>query len=301
VPPSAMGGIVTIGNFDGVHRGHQAMLSTIRGHAKAALLPVVVVTFDPHPINVLKPDVNLPKLTTLKTRTELLKHFGADEVVVLEVDHELLSMEPQRFFDQVVRNQLQAAGMIEGPDFHFGKDRKGDITVLRKLCADGGLNLTIIPALSHSGEMISSTRIRSLLEHGQVAEAVDLLGHSYTISGSVVPGAGRGQTLGIPTANLEGVAELLPKDGVYAANCALQGSYFPVAVSIGPNPTFDDGNRKVECHIIDFSGDLYDSELAVNLLSEIRDLHSFASREALVEQIKRDIACCRTIFASRSR
>ena len=272
------------------------MLSTIRQHAPNTSQPVVVATFDPHPVNILKPGVNLAKLTTLKTRTELLKRFGADEVVVLQVDHTLLGMAPKEFFDEVVRKQLQAVGMIEGPDFHFGRDRQGDTTVLRKLCTDNGLSLTIIPAVCHSREMISSTRIRNLLSNGQVAHAVNLLGHSYTISGSVVRGAGRGQTLGIPTANLENIAELLPRDGVYAACCNIQGHKFATAVSIGPNPTFEDSSRKVECHIIDFSGDLYGSALSIELLAEIRQVHTFESREALIEQINSDIAYCRTTF-----
>lgn len=297
VPSSAKGGIVTIGNFDGVHLGHQSMLTIVREHARKVAKRVVVVTFDPHPVNVLKPDVSLPKLSTLETRKELLKRFGADDVCVLNVDHALLSMAPETFFDEVVRKQLDASGLVEGPDFHFGKDRAGDTTVLKKLCDQSGLSLTVIPAVCEGSEMISSTRIRKLLADGAVAEAVSLLGHGYTISGVIGRGAGRGQTLGIPTANLERIEVLLPRNGVYAAQCSLQGQKLACAVSIGPNPTFDDHERKVECHILNFSGDLYDSDLSIELLAEIRELHSFASHESLVSQIKADINQCRQVVA----
>ncbi|MGB4739272.1 MAG: bifunctional riboflavin kinase/FAD synthetase [Fuerstiella sp.] len=298
VPPSAKGGIVTIGNFDGVHRGHQAMLTAVRGCALDASSPVVVVTFDPHPVNILRPQIELPRLSSLKTRTELLKRFGADEVVVLHVDNDLLGMDPQTFFKQVVIHQLEATGVVEGPDFRFGKDRLGDTTVLKQLCEQNGLRLQVISAVRHDAEMISSTRIRSLISGGRLIDAVNLLGHSYTITGQVSHGAGRGTTLGIPTANLESIAELLPADGVYAGRCVLNGKPYACAVNIGPNPTFNDSTRKLECHVIDFAGDIYGQAMAVDLLSELRELHSFDSQEALVTQINHDVLRCRQIFAA---
>ena len=296
VPPSARGGIVTIGNFDGVHRGHQVMLSVLSQQAKQQSRPVVVVTFDPHPINVLKPDVCLPRLSTIATRTALLKQHGAAEIVVLPVDTELLSMQPEDFFRVVVQGQLEAVGIVEGPDFHFGKDRRGNTTILSELCANSNVGLTIIPAVSQAGTLISSTYIRRLLSEGQVAAAVNLFGHTYTISGMVTRGAGRGRELGIPTANLTDVPEMLPRNGVYAAVCDVKNQRYPVAVSIGPNPTFQENCPKVECHIIDFSGDLYETTLTVDLISEIRDLKPFADADELVRQIAEDITVSRQMF-----
>lgn len=294
VPSTASGGVVTIGNFDGVHRGHQAMLSVVRKSANRKNGPAVVVTFDPHPITVLKPTVQLPRLSTIAVRTELLKQHGADEVIVLPVSRQLLSMTAEQFFQDIVLAQLQPIGVVEGPDFRFGRDRAGDTTVLKSFCDAADIGLEVITAVCDSDggqdSMISSTQIRGLLSEGKLAAAVQLLGHPYSMSGVVRHGAGRGGGLGFPTANLEQIETLLPADGVYAAECQIDGTRYAVAVSIGPNPTFDDQARKVECHVIGFSGDLYDQQLRVDLKKDIRGLVSFDSLEALKQQIQKDIA-----------
>lgn len=289
VPSAAMGGVVTIGNFDGVHRGHQAMLSVVREHAVKKDCPAVVVTFDPHPITILKPDVHLPRLSTIPVRSQLLKQHGADEVIVLPVCKQLLNMTPEQFFQDVVA-QLQPVGMVEGPDFRFGRDRAGDTTVLQTFCDSADIDLKVISAVCFSDRMISSTQIRGLLSAGEVTAAVELLGHSYSMAGFVRHGAGRGGGLGFPTANLEDINTLLPADGVYGAECVIDQQRYAVAVSIGPNPTFADNSRKVECHIIGFSGDLYERELRIDLLRHIRGLISFPNLDTLKQQIRRDIA-----------
>ncbi len=292
VPRSATGGVVTIGNFDGVHRGHQAMLSTTRSKATELRCQTVIVTFDPHPITVLKPDVDLPRLSTISDRTKLLKQYGADEVVVLPVSRELLDMAPDQFFHEVVVQQLCPSGMVEGPDFRFGKSRSGDTELLDKFCEGAGIDFSVIDAVLTKGEMVSSTRIRRLLADGKITKAIELLGHPYTISGVVQHGAGRGRELGFPTANLAEIEVLLPRDGVYAAECLINATRYPVAMSIGPNPTFGEEARKVECHIVGFSDDIYDSKLSLNLLKQVRDLVSFDSLEDLVQQIRHDVAEC---------
>jgi len=293
VPASATRGVVTVGNFDGVHRGHRSMLAKVRDIADRASAPAVVVSFDPHPINVLKPHVNLPRLSTIAVRTQLLKQFGADEVVILPVDQQLLGMSPENFFQDVMLDRLQAVGLVEGPDFRFGKDRAGDTGVLRQLCGLHDVTLTVIDAVCSDDEMISSTRIRQLIQAGQLDAAIEMLGHSYTLSGKVVHGAGRGRTIGIPTANLADIEVLLPAAGVYAGRCCLDGQTFSAAVNIGPNPTFGDDEQKVECHVIDYSGDLYGQNMDVELLAKIRDAQQFANAEALTTAIKRDIERCR--------
>ncbi|HIF01104.1 MAG TPA: bifunctional riboflavin kinase/FAD synthetase [Planctomycetes bacterium] len=294
---SATGGIVTIGNFDGVHRGHQSMLSAVCQQAGQRSLPTVVVTFDPHPLNVLKPEVSLPRLSTVSQRRQLLQTYGADEVVVLPVTSDLLDMTPEQFFCSVVRDQLHAVGIVEGPDFRFGKDRAGDIDVLRGLCEENSIVLTVIAPILTDQQMISSTMIRRLLADGKLAAAVELLGHPYSVSGNVVRGAGRGRDLGFPTANIVAIEVMSPADGVYAGVTVIGGTSYRVAVSIGPNPTFSDESHKVECHVLDFTGNLYEAAFCVDLVSEIRSLHPFEDAESLTRQITADIARCREIVA----
>lgn len=308
-------GVVTIGNFDGVHRGHQSMLSIVARIARQHARPSVVVTFDPHPIAVLRPKSALPRLTTIERRTELLQQYGADHVVVLPVNAALLNMEPQAFFQKVVLQRLQAAALVEGPDFHFGRNRTGNTGLLATLCSAAGLELTVIDAVclndvAHgvsaaegqspvdqvpADQIVSSTRIRQLLEHGHVGRAVRLLGHPHRISGTVTAGAGRGRTLGFPTANLEKIEVLLPQPGVYGGLAWLHGTSYRTAVSIGPNPTFSDLGHKVECHLIDFDGDLYGKTLAVDLLTELRPLQTFPDQSSLMAQIASDLELCRQL------
>jgi riboflavin kinase / FMN adenylyltransferase len=297
VPESATGGIVTVGNFDGVHRGHQSMLSVVRKHADERSLPTVVVTFDPHPINVLKPEVDLPRLSSVHQRRRLLQRYGADEVVVLPVTADLLNMSPEQFFCAIVRDQLHAVGMVEGPDFHFGRDRAGDTEVLRRLCQENDVELTVISPILTDQDMISSTIIRRLLSEGKLTTAVELLGHPYSLSGNIVKGAGRGNVLGFPTANVAGIEVMLPADGVYAGVTDIAGESYRVAVSIGPNPTFADQSHKVECHVLDFTGNLYEAVFTVDLLAEIRSLHAFEDAETLKTQIAADIGRCREVIA----
>ncbi|MEQ9412088.1 MAG: riboflavin biosynthesis protein RibF [Fuerstiella sp.] len=296
VPSSAQGGIITIGNFDGVHRGHQAMLASLRTAAGQGGFPAVALTFDPHPVTVLNPEIRLPRLTSIQTRTRLLKKFGADEVVVLPVNRQLLDMNPEDFFHRVVCDQLSAAGMFEGPDFRFGKDRRGDVDVLRHLCAERGMTLFVQQAVRAGEDMISSTRIRRMMESADFNGAVELLGHPYTISGLVEKGSARGRTIGFPTANLSAFECLLPADGVYAARCCLDGRDYAAALNIGANPTFREGSRKVECHIAGFSGDLYGRRLNVDILRRLRKLRRFEGEQALKEAIERDVSMCRDIF-----
>ncbi len=275
------------------------MLSVVREYADRRNCPAVVVTFDPHPITVLKPHVDLPRLSTISVRTQLLKRHGADEVIVLPVSRQLLNMTPEQFFQDIVVAQLQPKGMVEGPDFRFGRDRAGDTKILQSFCDEANIDLKVITAVCNSDStttMISSTQIRSLLSLGELPAAVELLGHPYSMSGVVRHGAGRGGGLGFPTANLEGIETLLPADGVYAAECQIAQTRYAVAVSIGPNPTFDDASRKVECHIVGFSGDLYDQQLQIDLRTEIRGLISFPNLDALKTQIQQDVAASVAVF-----
>ncbi len=292
VPSSAQRGCIAIGNFDGVHIGHVTMLRSLRQLASIVDAAAIAVTFDPHPIAVLRPEFTPPVLTTVKERTALLKTHGADQVVVLPVSRELLQMTAEQFFSDVIVREFRAVGIVEGPNFHFGHDRLGDVGLLQQLCEATDIRCRIVASHDVDGFMISSSRIRELLCSCAMAAAVELLGHPYRLTGIVRRGAGRGATLGFPTANLSEIRTLLPAHGVYAGITTLDGNQFPAAVSIGPNPTFGEHREKTECHIIGYTGNLYDTELSVDLLREIRPLQSFGSVDELVSQIRADIEVC---------
>ena len=292
VPPSARGGILAIGNFDGVHRGHQAMVKEVARIAEANGHASVIVTFAPHPITILKPTVDLPTLTSIGDRKRLLKSFGADEVVVLPTTAELLEMSPVEFFTDVILRRFEARGVVEGPDFRFGKNRSGDVTTLRMLCDQHKLSMHVIDVVESNGQVISSSQIRRLIQAGQIREANSSLGHNFCVSGTVSRGAKRGRTIGFPTANLTKVEAMLPLDGVYAGRCELNGRHHAVAVSIGPNPTFAEGDRKVECHVIGFNGDLYGIQMTVQLVARLRDVQAYSTTDALVAAISADVEEC---------
>jgi riboflavin kinase/FMN adenylyltransferase len=298
VPGSACEGCIAIGNFDGVHRGHAVMLQQLRSLGREIAGPAVAITFDPHPIAVLRPEFTPPVLTTIEDRKALLRQAGADEVIVLPVTSGLLEMTAEQFFRDVVVGKFKARGVVEGPNFHFGKDRRGDVNLLQELCRSRGIQCHIAKSFDEAGSMVSSSRIRELICARAMAGAVELLGHPYRLSGVVRHGAGRGRTIGFPTANLAEIQTLLPAHGVYAGATEISGNRYPVAVSIGPNPTFGEHREKVECHIDGFSGNLYDQKLAIDLLKEVRALQSFSSVDELIFQIRSDVEVCRSTAKS---
>lgn len=297
VPLTARRGSIAIGNFDGVHSGHAAMLQCLQRLAVETNSKAVAVTFDPHPITLLRPEFTPPVLTTVHERISLLKKQGVDEVVVLPVTRKLLEMTGEQFFADVIVGLFEARGIVEGPNFRFGKDRHGDVSLLKNLCETSGLQCRIVEPVLESEVMISSSRIRELLCSRAMIQAVELLGHPYRISGMVQRGARRGRTIGFPTANLSEIPTLLPAHGVYAGMTQLEDRQYPVAVSIGPNPTFGEHREKIECYVDGYSGNLYESRLDVDLLGEVRPLHAFASVEQLITQIQTDVEACRRIAA----
>src|SRR5262249_17791433 len=211
------------------------------------------------------PDLFQPVLTTIQDRAELLLGHGADHVLVLRTSWELLHLNAEEFFQRVVCTQLGARAIVEGVNFGFGRDREGTVDNLRDLCSSSGIELDIVPPLkSANGVAISSSRVRSALVQGDVAGAIQLLGHPYRLRGRVGGGQRRGQKLGFPTANLEQLASLVPGDGVYAVRVIHDNRVWPGAANVGPNPTFAEQARKVEVHLLDFHGDLYGQELAVD-------------------------------------
>lgn len=284
-------GVVSIGNFDGVHLGHALLLQAIRRLADKISGPAVVVVFDPHPAAILRPERLPPRLTWIERRAELMSKYGIDALVVCETTAEFLRLTAQEFFDSLVVGQLQAQAMVEGPNFFFGRDRGGDVNVLTDLCRQNDIVLQIASPSEVDSKMISSTRIRALINRGAVAEAAELLGTAYRIRGLVSKGLGRGRKIGFPTANLSKIDVLVPAAGVYAGFVSIGDQQHQAAIHIGPNPTFDDDRTvKVEVHLIDYDDDLYGQQLMVDFVARVRDIARFDSAADLIDQLERDIA-----------
>ena len=295
-PPDCRHGVVTIGHFDGAHLGHAALLRASRRLADriGGNAPVVAVTFEPHARAVLRPDLPAPApLTLLADRLEALRAIGADRAVAIAPTRELLDLPAGEFFNRVLVAGLAARGVVEGPDFCFGKNRTGTMATLCQLCQAGGVELVETEPVILDGETVSSTRIRAGIEEGDVVLASRLLGRPYRLRGTVGRGDQRGRKIGFPTANLE-CATLVPASGVYAALATLpDGSRWPSAVHLGPLPTFGVAIPRVEAHLIGFSGDLYGQMLALDFVSRLRDPARFSGPEALVHQLRTDVELAR--------
>jgi riboflavin kinase/FMN adenylyltransferase len=290
-PEACRGGAVTIGNFDGVHVGHQALLAEAVRQARICHGPAVAVCFDPHPLEILRPEIFDPVLTTPTDRALLLEERGADQVILLRTTREMLNLRAAAFFQEVIVQRLDARALVEGENFGFGQGREGNVKTLAELCRQAGLSLTIVPPVLYLGKPVSSSRVRRALLAGDVRTAAAMLGRPYRLRGRVGTGQQRGKLLGVPTANLAEIATLVPGDGVYAVRVGLpDGASWPGAANIGPNPTFGEQARKVEVHLIGFSGDLVGHALAVEFVERLRDTRAFANKEELVEQLQRDIA-----------
>lgn len=288
---------VSIGNFDGVHRGHRALVKAARA-ARPADGTAVALTFDPHPARLLTPDRAPLTLTTLEQKSELLADLGLDRLAVVPFTQAFSTKSPAEFARDVLARALGARRVIVGENFRFGQDRSGGVAELEALGEALGFTVEAVPAVLHDDVPISSSRIREALARGAVDESWALLGHPYFIDGTVVEGEHRGRTLGFPTANLQPVNEALPRAGVYAARCRLVTGEWVVAVAnLGRRPTFEGQRPSVEAHLIDFDGDLYDSRLRLEFQARLRDEERFAGAEALAEQIRKDVERARGLVA----
>jgi riboflavin kinase/FMN adenylyltransferase len=288
-PDPFQGGAVAVGNFDGVHRGHGALLAELRSVARSVNGPAVAVTFDPHPLKLLRPEQFMPVLTTVPDRAAALEGLGADDVLILQTTPSLLLLSAEEFFHQVLQSRLRARAVVEGANFAFGRNREGNIDTLSRLCGAVNIPLAVVRPFLLQGVPVSSSRVRDALVRGAVREAEELLGRPYRLRGTVGTGQRRGQGLGFPTANLEHIQTLVPGDGVYAVRAERLGTTWPGAANIGPNPTFGEQARKVEVHLIGFHGDLYGQGLAVDFVERLRDTRPFRGREELIAQLHRDV------------
>lgn len=293
-PPIAP--VLTIGNFDGLHIGHRHLIQRLVASARERRAPAVVYTFDPPPRAVLgtKP---APRIQSWDDKVEIMGELGVDHVVVETFTRAFAERPPAWFLEEVVGARIKPQAMVVGYDFRFGKGREGDVHTLREAFPD--LPVTQVEPLKLAGQNVSSTRIRSLISAGQVADAAHLLGCSHRIRGVVVGGDARGRTIGFPTANLQTTAELAPAVGVYAVRSRVGGGPWSSAVAnLGHRPTFDGRGFLIEVHILDFEGDLYGRMLEVEFVERIRGERSFASADELVAQINADITIARRTLQS---
>ncbi len=302
VPPGLGPTAVVIGNFDGVHLGHRHVLRRAREVADERGLTLVAVTFDPHPMAVLRPEHAPTSLTSLETRAELLADCGADDVLVLPFDRGVAAWTPEEFVERVLVNTLHAAAVVVGANFRFGNRAAGDVTTLRETGARHGFEAEGI-ALDGGPQVWSSTYVRTCLATGDVAGAAEALGRAYAVRGTVVRGDQRGRELGYPTANVPtSTLTAAPADGVYAGWLRRldTGEAFPAAISVGTNPTFDGRReRRVESYVLDRDDlELYGVEVEVSFVERLRGMVAFESVEALVEQMGADVDRARELLGA---
>lgn len=290
------GSVLTVGTFDGVHRGHQAVATEVTRRARVAGRRSVLVTFDPHPLEVVNPAAAPHLLTLPDERAALLAGLGLDQVVVLPFTPELSRLAPDEFVRQVLRSEFRMEELVLGYDHGFGRGRAGDLATMRDLGAADGFVVDVVEPVRDDGQPISSTLIRAAVAHGRLEQAARWLGRPYSVRGTVAPGAGRGRGIGVPTINLAppDPRKLLPPDGVYAVWVTVEGrgtrdgGRVGGMMNQGPRPTFGDTTRTLEVHLFDFAGQLYGETVTVSWMQRLRDVRAFPSWEALVAQLGRD-------------
>jgi len=293
VPPDAPTAVVALGVFDGIHVGHREILVRAVRRARVLGLEALACTFDPHPMEVLQPDRVPPPITTLAERIDLIAEIGLDATVVLPFTRELAVVEPEVFVKDVLLARLHAREVVVGFNHRFGRGARGDPRLLEALGQWLGFAVDIVPPLAIDGEPVSSTGVRAMLQQGDIERAARFLGRPYSVCGDVVRGAGRGRTLGFPTANVRTERPLLVPTGVYACRARWAGRVYPAVVNIGIRPTFANQDFAVEAYLLDFSGDLYDKPLCLSFHRRLREERRFPAVEALKEQIAQDVLSAR--------
>ncbi|GAB2682940.1 bifunctional riboflavin kinase/FAD synthetase [Thalassiella azotivora] len=320
VPADHGPSVVAIGNFDGVHRGHRSVLGRLVGEARSRGAAAVAITFDPHPLHVLRPEQAPPIITGLEHRAALMAETGLDAVLVMRFTHELAGWSPERFVADVIVRALGASAVVVGHDIRFGHRNSGDLGTMQELGREHGFDVVVLedvlgPVAGHVSEeethrRWSSSWTRELIAAGEVAAAAEVLGRPHRVSGTVVHGDHRGRELGYPTANLGPDSEgMVPADGVYAGRLVRlglpdgdPGRVLPAAVSIGTNPTFDGTQRRVEAYVLDRDDlDLYGEQVAVDFVDRLRETLRFDGVQALVAQMAQDVERCRQVLAADAR
>ncbi len=303
LPSDGRGAVLTIGTFDGIHRGHWQVLSEIRRRAEATGRRSVLVTFQAHPLTVLRPEAAPLTLTTPLEKKEVLAESGLDYAVFLPFTPVLAAYTPRRFVEEILVGRFGVKELVVGYDHRFGRGREGDTDTLRSLGAELGFDVDVVAPVGTGERPISSTAIRRVLLEGDVSSAAEALGRPYSLRGRVVPGDGRGRTLGFPTANLEmrssgGAGQkLVPPSGIYAVRGILRSGAYGGALHLGPRPTFPGSPPTIEVHLLDFEHDIYGGDIRVDFVRRLREIRSFDSQGALVQQMRADVEEAREVLA----
>jgi riboflavin kinase / FMN adenylyltransferase len=289
--------VATVGNFDGVHIGHRRILARVVELARERGALPAVVTFDPHPLRVLRPEAAPPLIETLAQRLEQLEKEGIEAALVIPFDRDFSLLSPAEFVRQVLVEGLAAEAVLVGPNFRFGHRQQGDVQELARLGERFRFTVEAMPAVVYRGQVVSSTLVRSAIAEGKIEQAGRLLGRPFSLTGNIVPGSGLGRRHVVPTLNLAYEQELVPKRGVYATESVVEGRLYRSATNVGFRPTFDGQKLIVESHLLDFSEELTSGPMEVRFWHWLRDERRFDSVETLRAQIMRDVARARRFFA----
>ena len=289
--------VLTIGNFDGVHKGHLALFDTVKERAKAIGGQSVVMTFEPHPLKVMRPADGPRLITHTGQKLELIEKAGIDIIVCVSFDREFAAIPARDFIENILVQKIGIKEIVVGYDYTFGHNREGDINLLREIGDKRGFVVHLVGPIQIDQALVSSTSIRRMIQEGRLAEAKVLLGRDFEVQGTVVKGHNRGgRLLGFPTANLNPHGELLPKRGVYAVKLLVDDVSYNGVTNVGYNPTFGDTGLTVETHVLDYSGDLLGKTIKVRFIERLRDEKTFKSLEELSDQIAQDIAHAKEVF-----
>jgi riboflavin kinase/FMN adenylyltransferase len=288
---------LAIGVFDGVHRGHQAVISTSADHARATSGTPVVVTFDPHPEKVLRPQAAPHLLSATQHKIALIRALGVEHLLVISFDKQFAATEPEDFVQKLVTHSKPLREICVGHEWSFGKNRRGNLALLKKLGATFNFDVVGIPPVKINGAVVSSTAIREAIEKGDLAKAAEMLGREYTILGTVTRGDNLGKKIGFPTANLSAHSEQFPPNGVYAAEARVDGELHRGVINLGTRPTVSSGKseRVLEIHLFDFNRDIYGQDVEVRFLRFLRSEKKFENLDALVQQIRQDVEQARQL------
>ncbi|MGE3758162.1 MAG: bifunctional riboflavin kinase/FAD synthetase [Pseudobdellovibrionaceae bacterium] len=291
--------VITIGSFDGAHRGHQALIQKLLKQSQKHSAPSVVFTFDPHPVQILYPEKGFVRLFDWVDQKEQFTKLGVSAVVIEAFSRELSQKNPEDFLNEYILAPLHPRAIVVGHDFAFGMNRAGNLEFMKSFCAKNKIEFEIVDAFKVDSVIVSSSRIREHVVNGKAVEAATFLGRPYYLKGVVEKGAERGRTIGVPTANIKPSTDLVPKKGVYASRVVMTSGTFAAVTNIGTNPTFTAGDHqpiKVESHIFGFSGDIYGEEIRVELFDFIRPENKFSSIDELKLQIQKDIVLAKEIL-----
>ena len=290
------GAVLALGNFDGIHLGHQKIIGKVMDRARATGGSSVVYTFDPHPMKVVAPHKPTPLIMTLCEKEHVLEDLGLDYLVLAEFDKEFAAKDPRAFIEEVLVDSLNVKEVWVGHDYSFGRGKAGKVEFLRDLGREFGFSVNVVPPYKRGGEIVSSSRIRGLISKGDVKGASKLLGRNLIIRGYVVHGKSLGKGIGFPTANINVISEVMPKMGIYAVYAVLKGISYPGVINIGTAPTFGGTSVTFEVHIFDFDHNIYNRKIDIELVERLRSERTFGSVDDLVEQIKDDCRRARKIL-----